>query len=58
MPMNAPGGGPAPEEAYEIYSALYQAPMPEALAFAENSVTDIPRWTEAASSQPLPQNAP
>ena len=43
MPMNAPGGGPAPEEAYEIYSALYQAPMPEALAFAENSVTDIPQ---------------
>ncbi len=43
MPMNAPGGGPAPAEAYDIYSALYEAPMPEALAFAGNSMTDIPQ---------------
>jgi hypothetical protein len=43
MPMNQAGGGVAPEDAYEVYSALYQAPMDEPLAFAENSVTDIPQ---------------
>jgi hypothetical protein len=43
MPMNQPGGGVAPADAYEVYSALYEAPMDEPLAFAENSVTDIPQ---------------
>jgi hypothetical protein len=43
MPLNQPGGGTAPAEAYEVYSALYQAPMNEPLAFAEDSVTDIPQ---------------
>jgi hypothetical protein len=43
MPMNQPGGGVAPADAYEVYSALYQTPMDEPLAFAENSVTDIPQ---------------
>lgn len=42
-PLNQPGGGAAPEEAYAIYSALYQAPAGEPLAFAENSVIDIPQ---------------
>ena len=42
-PLNRPGGGTAPAAAYEIYSALYQAPPGEPLAFAENSVTDIPQ---------------
>ena len=42
-PLNQPGGGVAPAEAYEIYSALYSTPMQEPLAFAENSVTDIPQ---------------
>src|SRR5271170_7836027 len=42
-PLNQPGGGAPPAEAYEVYSALYQAPMQEPLAFAENSVTDIPQ---------------
>src|SRR5579864_4208813 len=42
-PLNQPGGGAAPEEAYTIYSALYEAPAGEPLAFAENSVTDIPQ---------------
>jgi hypothetical protein len=42
-PLNQPGGGDAPEEAYAIYSALYEAPAGEPLAFAENSVTDIPQ---------------
>ena len=42
-PLNQPGGGPAPAEAYEVYSALYQAPMNEPLAFAEDSQTDIPQ---------------
>ena len=43
MPMNQAGGGVAPADAYEVYSGLYQAPMDEPLAFAENSVTDIPQ---------------
>jgi hypothetical protein len=42
-PLNQAGGGTAPAEAYEIYSALYQAPMQEPLVFAGNSVTDIPQ---------------
>jgi hypothetical protein len=42
-PLNQPGGGSPPAEAYEIYSALYQAPNQEPLAFAEDSVTDIPQ---------------
>lgn len=43
MPLNQPGGAPAPAEAYEVYSALYQAPMEDMLAFAEDSVTDVPQ---------------
>jgi hypothetical protein len=43
MPLNQAGGGPAPAEAYEVYSALYQAPMAEPLAFAEDSAIDIPQ---------------
>lgn len=42
-PLNQPGGGSVAAEAYEIYSALYQAPMEEPLAFAEDSMTDIPQ---------------
>jgi hypothetical protein len=42
-PLNQPGGGMAPAEAYAIYSALYQAPIQEPLAFAEDSATDIPQ---------------
>ena len=42
-PLNQPGGGTATAEAYEIYSALYQTPVQEPLAFAEDSITDIPQ---------------
>lgn len=42
-PLNQPGGGEISREAYEIYSALYQPPQQEALAFAEDSETDIPQ---------------
>lgn len=42
-PLSQPSGGPAPAEAYQVYSALYQAPLQEPLVFAENSVTDIPQ---------------
>jgi hypothetical protein len=42
-PLNQAGGGPAPAAAYEVYSALYLAPMPEPLAFAEDSAIDIPQ---------------
>ena len=42
-PLNQPGGGPAPDDAYVIYSALYQQPTNEPLVFGENSQTDIPQ---------------
>ena len=50
-PLNQPGGGPVPAEAYEVYSAIYQAPNPnpnqppadEPLVFAAQSRTDIPQ---------------
>jgi hypothetical protein len=42
-PLNQPGGGVAPQQAYEVYSALYQVPMPEPLLFSEDSLTDIPQ---------------
>jgi hypothetical protein len=41
--LNQPGGGAAPDEAYAIYSALYQVPAGEPLVFSEDSVTDIPQ---------------
>jgi hypothetical protein len=43
MPLNEPGGGPVSAEAYDVYSALYQAPMHEPLAFSAESFTDIPQ---------------
>jgi hypothetical protein len=42
-PLNLPGGGDVSAEAYEVYSALYQQPQPEPLAFAEDSQTDVPQ---------------
>jgi len=43
MPLNQPGGGVVPGEAYAVYSALYQAQMQEPLVFSEDSLTDIPQ---------------
>jgi len=42
-PLNVPGGGMAPADAYEVYSALYREPADEPLVFANDSVTDIPQ---------------
>jgi uncharacterized protein YbdZ (MbtH family) len=54
-PLNQSGGGPAPAEAYEVYSAIYQVPSQtpsqasnqppadEPLVFAAQSRTDIPQ---------------
>jgi hypothetical protein len=42
-PLNVPGGAPEPEEAYAIYSALYQEKANEPLAFANYTSTDIPQ---------------
>lgn len=42
-PLNQPGGAAIAPDAYEVYSALYQSPETEALAFAEDSLTDIPQ---------------
>lgn len=42
-PLNLPGGGAAPAEAYEVYSDLYRVPPDEPLVIAEDSVIDIPQ---------------
>jgi hypothetical protein len=42
-PLNQPGAGVVPADAYEVYSGIYRIPSPDPLAFAENSVTDIPQ---------------
>ena len=55
MPLNQLGGGVAPAEAYEVYSALYQAPMHEPLAFSEDSATDIPQVNGSCLRPAAPQ---
>lgn len=42
-PLNIPGGGAAPADAYDVYSRLYQGQQPEPLVFSDDSVTDIPQ---------------
>jgi hypothetical protein len=42
-PLNQRGGSAISPDAYEVYSALYQSPQTEPLAFAEDSLTDIPQ---------------
>ena len=42
-PLNQPGGDAAPDEAYEVYSALYETPAGEPLAFAADSMAVIPQ---------------
>ena len=55
MPLNQPGGGVAPTEAYEVYSALYQAPMHDLLVFSEDSITDIPQVNGSCLRPAAPQ---
>jgi hypothetical protein len=54
-PLNQPGGGPAPDDAYEVYSDLYQAPIQEPLAFAEDSAIDIPQVNGSCLRPKMPQ---
>jgi hypothetical protein len=54
-PLNQPGGGPAPDDAYEVYSDLYQAPADEPLVFSEDSVTDIPQVNGSCLQPATPQ---
>jgi hypothetical protein len=42
-PLNQPGGGAVPNDAYAVYSGLYQSAADEPLAFAQDSGTDIPQ---------------
>jgi hypothetical protein len=55
MPLNQPGGGPAPDDAYEVYSSLYRAPIQEPLAFAEDSAIDIPQVNGSCLRPKAPQ---
>jgi hypothetical protein len=54
-PLNQPGGGVVPRDAYEVYSALYQAPMQEPLVFAEDSAIDIPQVNGSCLRPGAPQ---
>jgi len=54
-PLNQPGGGEVSAEAYEIYSALYQQPQPEPLAFAEDSQTDVPQVNGSCLTPSTPE---
>jgi hypothetical protein len=54
-PLNQPGGGMAPAEAYQVYSALYQTPVDEPLAFAEDSWTDVPQVGECCLRPSTPE---
>jgi hypothetical protein len=42
-PLNQPGGDTAPDEAYEVYSALYETPAGEPLVFGADSMVEIPQ---------------
>lgn len=54
-PLNQPGGAPEPEEAYQIYSALYQEKSNEPLAFAGYTSTDIPQMDGSCLKPQTPQ---
>jgi hypothetical protein len=54
-PLNQPGGGDVSAEAYDVYSALYQQPQQEPLAFAEDSRTDIPQVNGSCLKPSTPQ---
>lgn len=54
-PLNQPGGDGVSAEAYEVYSALYQQPQQEPLAFAEDSRTDIPQVDGSCLKPSTPQ---
>jgi len=54
-PLNEPGGGAAPADAYEVYSALYQVSMQEPLVFSDDSVTDIPQVNGSCLQPSTPQ---
>jgi hypothetical protein len=54
-PLNRPGGGEISAEAYDVYSALYQQPQLEPLAFAEDSRTDIPQVNGSCLKPSTPQ---
>jgi hypothetical protein len=54
-PLNVPGGGPAPADAYEVYSALYREPAEEPLVFSNDSVTDIPQVNGSCLRPSTPQ---
>jgi hypothetical protein len=54
-PLNQPNGGDVAAEAYEVYSALYQQPQQEPLAFAGDSRTDIPQVNGSCLRPATPQ---
>jgi hypothetical protein len=54
-PLNLPGGGTAPPDAYAVYSDLYKEPAGEPLVFSADSVTDIPQVNGSCLRPSTPQ---
>ncbi|MBV8631367.1 MAG: hypothetical protein JOZ83_10615 [Silvibacterium sp.] len=54
-PLNQPGDGVAPADAYEVYSGIYRSASPDPLAFAEGSITDIPQVDGSCLKPSTPQ---
>ena len=55
-PLNMPGGGTAPTDAYEVYSDLYKEPAGEPLVFSNDSVTDIPQVNGSCLKPATPED--
>jgi hypothetical protein len=54
-PLNQPGGGAAPNDAYDVYSGLYSAPLDEPLVLAQDSGADIPQLNGSCLKPSTPE---
>jgi hypothetical protein len=54
-PLNQPGGGSAPNDAYDVYSGLYATPLDEPLVLAQDSATDIPQLNGSCLKPSTPE---
>jgi hypothetical protein len=54
-PLNQPGGGAAPNDAYAVYSGLYAASLDEPLVLAQDSGADIPQLNGSCLKPSTPE---
>src|SRR6516225_4745656 len=54
-PLNQPGGGAAPSDAYDVYSGLYAEPLDEPLVIAQDSGADIPQLNGSCLKPSTPE---